>query len=66
MGKQKVDTTLAHLEVRRVAANKKFTMQGKEYEPGDEVDVKGLPDHKISQLLNQRYLRPLTPTPIPG
>lgn len=34
------------------------TFCGVPYEPGEEVDVSTLPDHKISQLLDQRRLRP--------
>lgn len=42
------------------AANKTFTMRGKAYKPGDPIDVTGLPELKVKQLLNQRYLRPVT------
>lgn len=47
-------------------ANKAFPMRGKNYLPGDKVNVKDLADHKVSQLLNQRFIRPTTPTNKPG
>lgn len=47
--------------LRQVEANKDFTMFGNEYKVGDPVDVSRLSDHKVSQLLNQRYLRPRQP-----
>ncbi len=43
---------------RSVVATKPFTMRGIEYKVGDPVDVSQLPDSKVTQLLNQRYLRP--------
>ena len=45
-------------EVRSVEAAKAFTMRGTPYLPGDPVDVSDLPDWKVSQMLNQRLLRP--------
>lgn len=44
----------------KVEANKAFKMNSVSYKPGDPVDVSNLPDHKVSQLLNQRILRPST------
>lgn len=46
------------VDIRNVEAAKPFRLGGKEYGKGDSVDVTGLPDHKISQLLNQRFIRP--------
>lgn len=45
-------------EVRSVVAGKMFTMFGVNYQPGDPVDISHLSDWKVTQLLNQRYLRP--------
>lgn len=39
-------------------ANKAFRMLGRDYLPGDPVDVSELQEHKVSQFLNQRILRP--------
>lgn len=39
-------------------ANKKIRVGSVDYKPGDLVDVSEMPDHKISQFLNQRLLRP--------
>lgn len=46
-----------------VIANKPFRMFGINYEAGDVVDVSHLPDHKVGQLMNQRYIRPMPPMP---
>lgn len=54
---------------RAVVAVKPFRMFGVDYKPGDPVDVSHLPDHKVGQLMNQRYLRPVDPdtaAPQPG
>lgn len=40
-------------------ANKRMEIQGATYDPGDRIDVSGLPDHKVGQLLNQRFIRPV-------
>lgn len=40
-------------------ANREFKMKGKTYKSGEVVDLKGLPPQKISQLLDQRWLRPI-------
>jgi hypothetical protein len=40
-------------------AAKAFSMGGRDYRPGDPIDVSDLPDHKVGQLLNQRYIRPI-------
>lgn len=48
-----------------LVAFKAFTMGGRDYKPGDPVNVSHLPDHKVKQLLNQRYLRPATPSQVP-
>lgn len=54
----------APLATKKVIAGKPFKLNGKSYNRGDSVNVTDLPDHKISQLLNQRFLRPaLTNTP---
>ena len=42
-----------------VIAIKNFVMQGKEYKAGDTVDVSSLPASKVSQLLDQRWIRPV-------
>lgn len=42
-----------------VAAGKAFRMGGKEYRRGEIVDVSGLPDHKVRQLMRLRFLYPL-------
>lgn len=41
-----------------MVANKPFRMEGIDYQPGDPVDVSHLPEHKVGQLMRQRYLRP--------
>jgi hypothetical protein len=43
---------------RDLVANKQVTIGGVSYLPGDPVDVSKLADHKVSQLLRQRILRP--------
>ena len=43
---------------REFEASKKFAMGGATFCPGSLVDVSSLPDHKVSQLLNQRYIQP--------
>lgn len=48
------------LRTGKVFAIKAFTMRGVSYQPGDPVDTTELPDHKVGQLLNQRYMRPGT------
>lgn len=53
-------------DIRNVEANKKFRMRGVDYKPGDPVDVSELADHKISQMLNQRMLRPKKPAAEPA
>lgn len=45
-------------EGTKVVANKSFRMFGVDYLPGDPVDVRHLTEHKVGQLLSQRYLRP--------
>lgn len=45
-------------EITKFVANKTFTMYTVEYKPGDPVDTSKLLDHKVKQLLRQRYLRP--------
>lgn len=55
----KVGGAVEPVDTRHVEANKAFTMLGHSYSPGDPVDVSSLPDHKVSQLLNQRFLRPV-------
>lgn len=52
-----MDRTIAYL------ASKVFTMRGVNYSPGDTVDVSELPNHKITQFLNQRYIRPAPTEP---
>ena len=47
--------------IRNVETNKVFAMKGTSYKPGDRVDVSGLDSHKVTQLLNQRVLRPANP-----
>lgn len=42
----------------RFVANKRVSLGGHDYTPGDPIDVSGLPDHKVSQLLRLRILRP--------
>ncbi len=54
-------TATVATDFRSVAANRAFTMRGVDYKPGDPVDVTGLSDFKISQLLNQRMFRPAPP-----
>lgn len=39
-------------------ALKEFKLKDKLYKPGNPVDVKNLPDTKINQLLDQRWIRP--------
>lgn len=39
-------------------AAKAFVMFGKHYSRGDRVDLSHLPQHKVSQLLDQRYIQP--------
>lgn len=39
-----------------------FSMQGETYTKGQPVDVTRLPDRKLQQMLNQRFLRPEIPT----
>lgn len=46
---------------KTVIAIKPFRMFGIDYKVGDTVDVSHLPDHKIGQLMNQRYFRPAGP-----
>lgn len=46
-----------------VVANRVMTIGDKQYKPGDPVDVSKLPVHKVSQLLNQRRLRPAATPP---
>lgn len=41
-----------------VVASKAFTIGTRSYAAGDTVDVSSLPTHKVTQLLQQRYLRP--------
>lgn len=43
----------------KVEAAKRLKLRGVSYEPGDPVKTEGLPDHKIYQLLNQRFIRPV-------
>ena len=43
---------------REYRAAKAFSMRGADYEVGDRVDMSELPEVKISQLLDQRYIRP--------
>jgi hypothetical protein len=42
-------------------ASKTFTIFGKNYKPGDPFDETTILPNKLSQLLNQRYLRPSIP-----
>jgi len=49
--------------IRDVEAAKAVTLQGTSYQPGDRVDVSGLDDFKVTQLLRQRILRPAAPKP---
>jgi hypothetical protein len=42
-------------------ACRSFSTMGKTYSPGDPFDISGLPDHKVGQLLNRRYIRPANP-----
>jgi hypothetical protein len=44
---------------RKYVACRRFSMLEAYYEPGEEVDVEQLPDHKVQQLLRQRYIRPV-------
>ena len=39
-------------------AAKAFILFGKQYREGDPVDVSHLPEYKVRQLLDQRYLQP--------
>lgn len=41
--------------------NKKTEIRGVEYLPGDPIDVSWMPEHKVGQLLNQRFIRPARP-----
>lgn len=43
----------------KVEAAKTFQLRGVEYKAGDPVKTAGLPDAKIYQLLNQRFIRPI-------
>jgi hypothetical protein len=45
------------LQGRQLVAIKTFTMGGTNYNRGDVVDVTGLSPAKVSQLLDQRWLR---------
>lgn len=40
-------------------AAKRFRTGGVDYVPGDRFDTSEMPDHKVGQLLNQRYIRPV-------
>lgn len=46
-----------------VVANRAQTIGNRVYEAGDVVDVSKLPAHKVTQLLNQRRLRPAATPP---
>lgn len=39
-------------------ALKSFALSAKRYVPGQRVDVRDIPAHKLGQLLDQRFLAP--------
>lgn len=45
-------------QIAKVIAARDFKLNGIEYKRGETVDVTAVPDYKVNQLLNQRYLKP--------
>lgn len=45
-------------ELGALVASNNTTINNVEYKAGEVVDVSGLPDHKIEQLLRLRKIRP--------